>query len=121
MHICLSDSSSKAVIIASTDAQYSHLYESIIGLIFLGTPHKGTRLANASKWWWLPASSDIRSVLEIDSGVLTKLDEEFLKVPFVKDKGNIEKIHCFYELEPTSYSPRFLPLLSFIVSQCLFI
>lgn len=117
IHGGLTDSILKAVVIASVDAQYSSVYKSIIGLIFLGTPHRGTRLANASKRWCLQTSSDIRSVLEMESGTLSKLDQDFLNVPFVKDKNNIDKIYCFYELEPTIYGPRFLRLFSLIVSS----
>ncbi|KAL2844139.1 hypothetical protein BJY01DRAFT_248263 [Aspergillus pseudoustus] len=102
----------KAIVIASTNPQYSRAYNSIVGLVFLGTPHRGTRLANASRWWWLGASSDIRSVLELGSDALSELDRSFLNVPFVRDENNAAKIHCFYELEPTIYGPSWLRLYS---------
>jgi hypothetical protein len=100
---------------ALKDPESSYLAEITTGILFIGTPHRGARLATVSKSWWFHSSSDIRAVLELNSQVLTKLDFEFSDIPRVKN--NEIMIVSFYEKYPTQYGPAFLPSFKMHVSS----
>ncbi|KAF4628223.1 hypothetical protein G7Y89_g9934 [Cudoniella acicularis] len=91
---------------ALQDPKYSHLAVATKGILFIGTPHRGARLATASKSWWFNSSSDIRAVLELNSQVLADLDADFLEVPRIKNREIM--IASFYEKCLTQYGPAFL-------------
>ncbi|KAK3314099.1 hypothetical protein B0H66DRAFT_371414 [Apodospora peruviana] len=103
----------QALIMAANDARFQDIYRSIAGTLFIGTPHRGTKLASAFRWG-LWRSGAIRTVLEVQSGILDELDRQFFELPRVQDIMKNHSIHCFYELEPTIYGPRFLRFFSMI-------
>lgn len=98
---------------AMQDASTKDLVEATAGIIFMGTPHRGARLATVSKSWFLDSSSDIRTVLALDSRALADLDAKFSSIPRVRNKEI--KLVSFYETLPTQYGPSFLPWLKFYV------
>jgi hypothetical protein len=101
------------MVIAANDPQYTAIATLFQGFIFLGTPHRGARLATAAKYWWFQPASDIRAVLEMDSKSLTDLDESFLRLPTIQTSKNI---YCFFEQKATVYGPPFFHF-SMIVSM----
>ncbi len=90
------------------------LLRPIAGIVFIGTPHQGARLASASKSWWFDSSSDIRTVLELNSKVLSELDAKFSRIPPMRNREI--KIVSFYEMVPTHYVSSLLPWFKMHVS-----
>lgn len=106
---------SQAIVQAANDDRYQKILERIKGVVFLGTPHKGSQLATVSQRWFFP-SKDIRAVLAVDSKDLMSLDVAFRESNFFNmSKG----VFCFYETRPSSYGPKFLGL-RFIVGLSAF-
>jgi hypothetical protein len=79
------------------------LVETTVGVVFFGTPHRGSQLATLTRF--IPtiahSSSDVRSLLGTGSTVLKNLDVEFLRIPRVRN-GSI-KTYSFYEARRTLY------------------
>ncbi|KUJ15267.1 uncharacterized protein LY89DRAFT_686046 [Mollisia scopiformis] len=94
----------QAMVLAANDPQYTTIAKRVQGFIFLGTPHRGARLATAAKYWWFQSALDIRAVLEMNSKILVDLDDSFLKLPSIQTS---KSIYCFFEEKPTVYGPPF--------------
>ena len=88
----------------SPDAYLKSVVDSTLGVIFLGTPHKGSKLANWASLGTAFSSvakatnRDIVKFLEPDSEVLADIRNSFVKLVRVKAKSSSEiEIVLFYE------------------------
>lgn len=90
----------------SPEPESRKLYESLIGIVFMGTPHTGSGIAN---WATLPASAIgifksantfLLEILQTDSELLKKLNTSFLKhLRTLREApgGKQIQVICFYE------------------------
>lgn len=97
---------------ASLRSQERGLVDQIKTIIFLGTPHQGSNLAQRSKLWWFGGTDDIRAVLQPGSQVLNTLHQKFMNLSIVQ---NNTRIYSFYEQRPSHYGPSLLKI-SMLVS-----
>lgn len=91
------------------DSDFRDIFNSLRGVIFLGTPHQGSWLADLAK---IPAtvlglfksvSVSLLDILETENEVLEELQKEFLTVLRKEGTNNRQiDVVCFYE-ELTSY------------------
>jgi pimeloyl-ACP methyl ester carboxylesterase len=101
----------------SPDAHLRNIFQSTKGIAFMGTPHSGSSLAT---WAKLPAkclgifkqtNTNLLSVLETDSEVLVRIQDDFLSLLRSREIGSDAiNITCFYETLP-------LPGVGLIVAQ----
>jgi hypothetical protein len=108
----------QAIISARLHPEYKHIVGSTVGVIFLGTPHRGSK---AAKWGALIASvagtfvsteERILDDLQEQSGTLTDRLYEFSSWLFSESVPVV----CYYEKLRTDYSTRAGPL-RFIVKS----
>ncbi|SPO03230.1 uncharacterized protein DNG_05912 [Cephalotrichum gorgonifer] len=110
----------KKAILLSRDNPEPHLrnvFDSTKGIIFMGTPHKGSWLAN---WAKMPASAisfikstnkSLLEVLETSNEVLETLQVDFLgMIRQQREGGRLFEITCFFEELP-------MPIVGTVVSK----
>lgn len=99
----------QALLPASTShSDYKHILNSTVGVVFLGTPFRGsdgtwaaqTRV-QVAKIVGNHASDTLLSVLEKKSGIRNEIRHEFVKLLRSHWKGE-SRIVCFYETRETS-------------------
>jgi hypothetical protein len=99
--------------------QFSDIYQSICGFIFLGTPFRGSKgTISAHKWVLLSSllgkqsSHSLLNVIDhsIDDGRLDEVRSQFCEHALQKWGGqSCQKVVCFFETEPTKISRAVLP------------
>ena len=99
---------------AGQGSSYSFVRRVTVGVVFLGTPFKGT--AAHTKAQWLTTYSDFRGEktsfalikdLDRSTGVLDDIIQEFARSS--KTKDYYLPIYCFFETIPTNLSKKVLP------------
>ena len=92
----------------SHKAQY--LVTSTVGIVFLGTPHRGT---SAQKWGEIVAVSAKAMGFDFEDSILKDLREDsetlrdlLYKFSLLVNKTSIE-IHCCFEQHETDYGKRY--------------
>lgn len=79
------------------------LLQSIKGIIFMGTPHKGTRFTTLAKIWslagfWEGSSTTFLDLLDFRSVVNQQLHDDFLQA--LPDGFSIRDVLCIHETAP---------------------
>lgn len=110
----------KKSILLSRNSPERHLqdiYNSMTGIIFMGTPHKGSWMAD---WTRIPASSlgfikstnkSLLAILETDDQMLESLQIDFLAMlRQLREYGRYLEVTCFYEELP-------LPVVGTVVGK----
>lgn len=111
----------QAIVSSRLHSEYRHIAESTVGVIFLGTPHRGSE---AAKWGVLIASLEevwgstekrILKDLQKQSGTLTDRLHDFSSWLFSESVPVV----CYWEQLETDYSPRarFLGLIKSILKE----
>ena len=82
--------------------RYHVIKEATIGILFLGSPHQGSNIANYGKvlvnvasWAINKSSSNLLGTLQGNSNTLTQLNSDF------KSQLSTCQIASFYEMKPT--------------------
>jgi hypothetical protein len=94
------------------------IFESTHGIVFMGTPHSGSSLADMARLPMRvfglvrPVNSDLVSILETHSEVLERIQSDFLALVRNRASLNLDalNIFCFYESLP-------MPKIGFIVPK----
>src|SRR5262249_27990045 len=110
----------KEAIILSQNNPEPHLrglFDRVIGIAFMGTPHKGSWMAN---WANIPASAlgllkfsnkSLLATLETENQLLESIQVKFLSmVRGVREGGRPLEVTCFFEELP-------LPVAGYVVSK----
>lgn len=88
-----------------SDMRYKDIVDSTAGVIFLGTPHRGSNFAN---WGSLctgflsnvkEMNEAIINLLRPESEVLFQLRDSFIKLVIrrAEEKSNKLRVHCYFE------------------------
>jgi len=93
----------KAYLLGQNDKNYQDVVESMSAIVFLGTPHRGSNLAeslNRLLFVCLQSPKDFIADLNRSSPALEEINEQFLHV------APRLSIFSFYETLPTHAGPR---------------
>jgi hypothetical protein len=115
----------KAVVLGhEQDHRYSSIVRSTIGIVFLGTPHAGSKLAS-----WTAFSRDLIEISPLGPSIIRKdllkdLETNSRTLQLISDsfqhRAMVLKIASFYEREftlPLKHLVRFKPMLSSVYQQ----
>ncbi|KAF2149823.1 hypothetical protein K461DRAFT_296243 [Myriangium duriaei CBS 260.36] len=108
----------QAIVLAANEGRW--LSTAACGIIFLGTPHKGSDISGRITWlvnlgaWLIGSKTILLKALQWHGDDLRQLDNSFLKV--VNAKPHI-KLHCFFETKDSTFGPLGLVRAGRIVDQ----
>lgn len=90
------------------DAHFHDIFDSLKGIVFMGTPHKGSWMAN---WASIPArtlsifrstNKSLLEILETENQLLESIQDDFLSMLRQQlNQGKAVEIACFFEEQPT--------------------
>ncbi|KAI9888888.1 MAG: hypothetical protein M1814_006177 [Vezdaea aestivalis] len=99
----------EAYILGQNDPQYEHIIKSIVAIMFLATPHRGTNLATVLNWiltsTFLSNAKQYINDLHQNSAALQKLNDQFRHIAPRLD------IVSFYETRPTPIGLKAMPVM----------
>lgn len=90
------------------DAHFHDMFDSLKGIVFMGTPHRGSWMAN---WASIPArtlsifrstNKSLLEILETENEFLESIQDDFLSMLRQQlQQGKVVEIACFFEEQPT--------------------
>jgi hypothetical protein len=94
----------QALVLASSRDQYQQVFDAFAGIIFIGTPHKGSKQAKLGGRlvsmvdMFRPANKGLVKMLEEQSPELSALDDDFWTLMGGRKRGC--RVHCYHESAP---------------------
>lgn len=101
---------------AMEGSKYSFVRQTAVGVVFLGTPFKGTTAYRKAQWLiayggLMGEKTSVALIKDLDdgTGVLNDLVDDFARS--ANTKGYRLPMHCFFETKATNLSKKVLPKL----------